>query len=394
MAPRPLFVVIGNSPYDAVIKTSKQMMTAQIARRHPTLYVEPPPLTLDPIVKPKERGRYFEFRKGIRQAQAGEPMVLCPPPFRQALDTRWRPVDALNQALLGRTIQKALRRLEFDRLVLISFVYNAARIAHALRPDLFVFYCIDLYSDLKIPYAKAATVRRIETKTLQRADLVFAVSRKLTERLQSLNADVVYAPHGVDYALFSKAAEPGELPQDLADIPGPRIGFVGSLAHWLDYDLLKNLAQLRPDWSFCFVGSPGPGVDVSALASEPNVHLLGQRNRAELAGYLRGFDAGLVPFALNDLTVNSNPLKALEYLAAGLPVVSTPLPEMERHAPPLRIASGAQGFAEALDELLAEWTDEDRAGAMRLARAQSWEARADDVLTTIADRMPLAARLS
>ena len=99
---KPLFVVVGNAPYRSTILTSKQMVTAQIAKRHPTLYVEPPPLTLDPLVKPAERGRYFDFRHGVRRTGEGEPFVVCPPPFRQAMDTRWAWLDRFNQRQIGR----------------------------------------------------------------------------------------------------------------------------------------------------------------------------------------------------------------------------------------------------------------------------------------------------
>jgi hypothetical protein len=172
-----LFVVLGNAPYRAVIRTSKQMVAAQIARRHPVLYVEPPPLTLDPLVKPAERGRYFDWRKGVQRLGAGEPLVVCPPPFRQALDTRWRFLDDWNQRRLGRFVEKTLAGFAYRKLVLISFVYNAAHVADIVRPDLFVYYCIDLFSEIRIPYANPRTVERIEDETIRRADVIFAISR-------------------------------------------------------------------------------------------------------------------------------------------------------------------------------------------------------------------------
>ena len=388
MADRLGFVVIGNAPYHCVIKTSKQMVTEQIARRYPTLYVEPPPLTLDPIVKPDQTGRYLDYRKGIVHDGPDRPMVLCPPPFRQAMDTRWRPVDTVNQALLGRYIKKRLRELPFDRFVLISFVYNAAGIARILNPDLFVFYCIDLFSDLPIPYANPNTVRQIEARTVLHADLVFAISQKLQKRLVSINDNVVYAPHGVQYDLFSQADSPGALPDDLQSIPSPRIGFVGSLASWLDYELMLNLARSRRDWNLCLVGPVEHDVDLSALAAEPNVHLLGQRTRQQVVDYLRGFDVGLVPFLVNDLTVHSNPLKALEYMAAGLPVVSTPLPEMERLCPPVHIAQPGAEFLEAVEQALSSFTDEEKSASKQIARNHAWEARVDRVIETILENLP------
>jgi len=384
---KPLFVVVGNAPYRSTILTSKQMVTAQIAKRYPTLYVEPPPLTLDPLVKPAERGRYFDFRHGVRQAGAGEPFVVCPPPLRQGMDTRWAWLDRFNQRRLGRFIRRQLARFDYDRLVLISFVYNAALIADELRPDLFVYYCIDLMSEIRIPYSKPATIDCIERETIRRADLVFAISQPLVERVRPLNARVVYAPHGVQYDLFAQAVQPGPLPADLAAIAPPRVGFVGVLAHWLDYDLLIELARLRRHRQFVFVGPVGPHVDPAPLAAEPNVHLLGERERERVVDYLRGCDVCLVPFLVNDLTVNSNPLKVYDYLAAGRPVVSTPLPEVGRFSPPVRLAADALGFAEAIDDLLRTWSDAERQSAMALAATLSWDKRVDDVLAAVFARL-------
>ncbi len=383
MPPDTLFVILGNAPYRSVIRTSKQMVTAQIARRHRVLYVEPPPLTLDPLVKPAERGRYFEWRQGVQDLGPGQPQILCPPPFRQAFDTRWQVLDRLNQKWLGRFIKKTLSSFSYDRLVLISFVYNAAGVADIVEPDLMVYYCIDLFSEIRIPYAKPRTVAAVEQDTLRRADLVFAISRPLADRLAVSHAHVHYAPHGVEYDLFARAAEPGPLPADLAAIPAPRIGFVGVLAHWLDYPLLIDLVRRRRDWQYCFVGPVGPHVNIAPLGAEPNVHLLGERPRTEVVDYLRGFAVCLVPFACNDLTIHSSPLKAYEYLAAGRPIVSTPLPEIERFAPPIRIARDAAGFADAIGQLLGGWSDTNVRRSMEIAADMSWPRRVEDTLQTI-----------
>jgi glycosyltransferase involved in cell wall biosynthesis len=194
-------------------------------------------------------------------------------------------------------------------------------------------------------------------------------------------------PHGVDFELFSTAADPGETPTDLMSVPTPRIGFVGALAHWLDYDLLLRIARARRDWSFCFVGPVGPHVDIRPLAKEPNVRLFGLKKREQTIGYMRGFDVCIVPFAINNLTLCSNPLKTLDYLAAGKPVVSTPLPEIERLSPPVRIAAEPKAFVDAIAEALTCWTDQDRTAAMSLAAQCSWESRTSEALQTIYERL-------
>ena len=382
-AGEPLYVVVANAPYDDPIATSKQHVAAAIARRFRTLYVEPPPLTIDPVAKPREFNRYLDFRKGIRGG-AERLRIVCPPPFRQALDTRFPAVDALNQALLGRFIARAVESIPHDSLTLISFVYNAAGVARRLRPDRFVYYCVDLMAELRIPYSKPETVRRIERETIDAADLVVAPSARLRDHLSRFTDRVQYLPHGVDFELFARATAPGDVPADLAAIPGPRIGFVGVLAHWIDVDLLIRVARTRRDWSLVLIGPVGPHADASPLAREPNVHLLGTRGRSVLPDYLRGMDAAVVPFLRNDLTDHANPLKALEYLAAGLPVVSTAVPEIVTLGNVVRIAESPDAFASALAEAIDDRDEGARSRAMDVARASDWSARVDSLFTMIA----------
>ncbi|MCC6158132.1 MAG: glycosyltransferase [Deltaproteobacteria bacterium] len=383
MSERLLYVVLGNGIYRSPIKTSKQMVARSLARSNDVLYVEPAPLTLDPLVKPAERSRYFEYRHGIQDLGPGEPKLLVPPPFRQAMDTRWEFLDRWNQRRFGRYIREAIRAFKYDRLVLISFGYNAAIIADELRPDVFAYYCVDIHSELRIPYAKAETVDRVEAQTVARADLVFAISKPLAERLRARHGCVIHAPHGVESALFARTAEAGPIHANLASIPTPRLGFVGVLAHWLDYELLTGIARVRPDWHLCLIGPVGPHVNISPLREYPNVHLLGQRDRDELPAFLRGFDVCLVPFLVNELTVNSSPLKAYEYVAAGRPVVSSRLPELADHAPPIRIADGLDGWIREIDRALREWTAEDAARSVALGATLSWDGRVDRALARI-----------
>ncbi len=383
MSERVLYVVLGNGYYRGAIKTSKQLVAKSLAREHAVLYVEPAPLTLDPIVKPAERSRWFEYRRGIQDLGPGEAKLLVPPPFRQAMDTRWEFLDRWNQRRLGRYIRDAIRAFTFDRLVLVSFVYNAAIVADELRPDVFAYYCVDIHSELRIPYAKAETVDRVEAQTVARADLVFAISKPLVERLRARHPLVIHAPHGVESALFAQAAAPGTIHADLTAIPAPRLGFVGVLAHWLDYDLIVGLARTHPSWHLCLIGPVGPHVDAAPLRAHANIHLLGQRDRAELPAFLRGFDVCLVPFLVNELTVNSSPLKAYEYVAAGRPVVASRLPELAEYAPPIRIADGLDGWTREINRALREWTDEDAAKSKALGETLSWDGRVDRVAAII-----------
>jgi glycosyltransferase involved in cell wall biosynthesis len=154
----------------------------------------------------------------------------------------------------------------------------------------------------------------------------------------------------------------------------------------LDLGLLVELARLRRDWSFALVGPVGPGdprADVSTLAAEPNVHLLGARAYRDLPAVLRAADAGLIPYARNALTASIFPMKVYEYLAAGLPVVATPLPALAGVGEVIT-APDAAGIARALEEALADDTAERRAERSRAAAAHSWDRRLEEIAAAIA----------
>ena len=136
------------------------------------------------------------------------------------------------------------------------------------------------------------------------------------------------------------------------------------------------------------IGLGDPSTDVSALAAEPNIHLFGARTYEQLPSVLRGADAGLIPYARNQLTDSIFPMKVYEYLAAGLPVVATPLPSLTGVAA-VASAADASGIARLLDEALAEDTPKRRAERSRAASAHSWEGRIEQIATAI-DALPKA----
>lgn len=172
----------------------------------------------------------------------------------------------------------------------------------------------------------------------------------------------------------------------MESLPSPRIVFTGAIvATKLDLRLLVELARLRPSWSFALVGPVGPGdphTNVSALAAEPNIHLLERRSYEQLPSVLRAADAGLIPYARNELTNSIFPMKVYEYLAAGLPVIATPLPALANVAE-VQTAQDAEGIVRLLEQALSEDSPERRAERSRTAAAHSWDRRLEEIAAAI-----------
>jgi len=155
------------------------------------------------------------------------------------------------------------------------------------------------------------------------------------------------------------------------------IGFVGGLSEWVDISLLKELANRRHDWSFVLIGPIG--VDVSKLQTEPNVYLLGPKPYVDLPEYLAAMDVALIPFTRDRVTHHADPIKAYEYLAAGLPVVATDMPALRRLQHVLKLAQTAEDFEAQIDTALAEGRNTHKTERQTEAAGHSWESRFETI---------------
>ena len=196
----------------------------------------------------------------------------------------------------------------------------------------------------------------LERRLMQRASLVFTGGQSLYEAKRDHHPSVHAFPSGVDVAHFLPARAGLPDPGDQQPVPHPRIGFYGVLDERLDRGLLAAVADLRPDTHFILVG-PTAKIDLHELPRRPNLHYLGNKRYAELPAYVGNWDAAMMPFALNEATRFISPTKTPEYLAAGRPVVSTPVVDVVRQygaIPGVTVAVTAAEFAAATDAALAQ----------------------------------------
>jgi glycosyltransferase involved in cell wall biosynthesis len=375
-------VCVGFADWDTALETNQHHLMKRLASENRVLFVESLGLRRPQLAGGDLRRIARRLRNGLRgPRQAGALHVLSP----LVLPLHSNPaVRALNRRLLPALVGGATRHLGMRRPILWAYVPQAEALLDALDPELVIYHCVD---DIAAqPGIDAASFRAAETRFARRADLVLASAPGLAKRLRQISHNVMYAPNVADTELFAGALRDGPVDLAVAELPRPRIVFTGAVvATKLDLDLLVALARARRDWTFALVGPVGPGdprTDVSMLAAEPNMHLLGHRPYEQLPSVLRGADAGLIPYARNELTNSIFPMKVYEYLAAGLPVVATPLPSLAG-VEAVASAPDAEGIAKLLDEALAHDTPERRATRSREAGAHSWERRIEEIATTI-----------
>jgi len=343
-----------------------------------------------------------DFRRGwsaLRRAAAGLQRVgptmhqFTPLVIPGASTTLTR---KLHQKLLARQIARAIhavRRSPAQPVQVWSFAPDVPYLVGQFGEECFVYYCVDEYSLFEDFDAEA--IRNSENAMLDRADVVVTTSEALWERKRVRRPDAELVRHGVDYDHFARAwREPLGIPTDVQSLPRPIFGFFGLLHHWIDLELIESVAKSRPQYSFVLIGDAR--VDISSLKEISNVYVLGRRSYNELPAYCRAFDAGLLPFAQSAMTRHINPIKLLEYLAAGLPVVSTPLPEAERFSNDVTIAGDADTFAYACDRLGKEGNPDRPRRISAGISSQTWETRVDELSALVMGRVnripPQAAR--
>ena len=279
---------------------------------------------------------------------------------------------AINRVLLRTTLRLLRRKLGMGEFQLWTFVPTSAEYVGHLGESLLVYYCTDNWS--KFRSMDGERVNNMVERLATQADVVFATSTPILERLSPFNKNAHLAAHGVDYELFSTALDAATpLPDDLAALSGQVLGFYGLIEDWLDQGLIAYLAERHPEWSIALVGKTM--VDTSALSRFKNVHFLGRKPHSMLPAYCKGFAVGLIPHHVNELTRHMNPIKLREYLCAGLPIVSTNLPEVKQYGEHCLIAEDYAAFERGVQRAIQCDTPELRRRRSEAMRIETWESK-------------------
>ncbi len=201
-----------------------------------------------------------------------------------------------------------------------AYVDEIDRLPH----DIVVYDVMDPFAAFRTSDSRVA---EREAKVLAKADIVFSGGRSLHTQVEGRHPQAHCFPSGIDFPHFAKGATAGPIPDDLVRIDKPVLGYFGAVDERIDWDLIRHVCRERRHWSIVFLG---PMVLIDRIPiDEPNFHWLGPKSYDALPSYLRGFDVCLIPWLVNDLTKFMSPTKTPEYLAAGRPVVSTPIPDVE-----------------------------------------------------------------
>ncbi|MEO6317455.1 MAG: glycosyltransferase [Acidimicrobiales bacterium] len=279
-------------------------------------------------------------------------------------------------------VRSVLEREGLGERPLLCWVYPTSSflpdVMDALGPDLVV---ADVVDDNRTWYEPGAPMyEKLDQNyaaVLARSDVVLANCQPVAESMLAFVPRVEVVPNACE--LPETAGSP-ERPRELDGIRGPIVGYAGNLSDRIDLALLHQLAQTRRDWTLVVLGSAHLDRSAMALADQPNVRLLGTKRYAEAQAIIRHFDVGLIPHLDNKMTRSMNPLKAFVYCALGVPIVSTPVANLDEMSEFITVAEGPDEFVVAIEEAL-------RSGHQRPERAallpHSWDERVERVLRQV-----------
>jgi len=277
---------------------------------------------------------------------------------------------------LDQFLKKEINNLidEFGIRDFIAWYYTPMmlRWSDHLQPAAVIYDCMDELTAFK---NAPQELRDREAELLSVADLVFTGGRRLYEAKRGKHKAAHCFPSSIDVDHFARALDVSAEPEDQASTPHPRIGFCGVIDERSDLELLRSVAEQRPDWHFVMIG-PVVKISEDELPRLENIHYLGGKKYDELPDYIAGWDVAMMPFALNESTRFISPTKTPEYLAAGCPVVSTPIRDVVRpygEEGLVHIASSPEQFVRAIEDAMVEDSQERLRKVKEFMKDMSWD---------------------
>jgi len=250
-------------------------------------------------------------------------------------------------------ITKLLPTYVSNSEVSIGWFYSAA-FSPLLATNLFDTVIYDCMDELSLFKGAPQELIDQEKYLMSKADIVFTGGKSLYESKKLMHDAAYCFPSSVDEAHFAQALNGIAVPEDIATIQSPIVGYYGVIDERIDLELLRSCAEKSPEVSFVMIG-PLAKIQDHELPRSKNIHYLGMKSYEELPGYLKAFDIAMMPFALNDATKFISPTKTLEYMAAGKPIISTKIKDVVRdYSECVYLIETADEFCDAITKATSE----------------------------------------
>jgi glycosyltransferase involved in cell wall biosynthesis len=352
-----------------------QQLLSRLARHHRILFVEEPvysaedAATSEPILQ-EVLPNVCTLVPQVRQSQCGDvPLWMWP-----------------CQDVITRQVRSVLSARDFRHRALWFYTPMPEFMVEVVQPEMLVYDVMDELANFKFAPPQ---LRAQERRLLEQAAVVFTGGASLYDAKKHFNPNTHLFASGVDSKHYAQACHPDTtLPDWLEVLPTPRATYIGVIDERMDYDIIRTMAEARPDVQFVMCG-PIVKVDPADLPQAPNLHYPGQQQYADLPRILKGTDVCLMPFALNEATKFISPTKTLEYMATHRPIVSTPIKDVERfYSDIVFLAETPEAFVAQIEAALNESAEErerKRRREEKILAEQAWDTIAEN-METLLDR--------
>ncbi|WP_113639369.1 glycosyltransferase [Nubsella zeaxanthinifaciens] len=385
-------IVVGQQPWDTPIGSNCKDIAIEFSKHNRVLYINAP---LDRRTKfqqaategVQKRVRVIKGEENGLEQIAPNFWVYYPDVINESINwikptSIFRIFNKINNKRFAKSIQKALKQLNFKDFILFndSDMFRSYHLKELLHPALSIYYSRD--NLLATPYW-GKHGKHLEPELIKKSNLCVANSVYLANYCKQYNPNSFYVGQGCDFTLF-KNDESVKVPENLAVIPKPIVGYVGALLSIrLDEQILLHLAQQKPEWSVALVGPEDEDFKASKLHQMPNVHFLGPQKPDSLPSYIKGFDICLNPQALNPLTIGNYPRKIDEYLAMGKPTLATKTEAMSVFEDYVYIAETKEDYVKLAEKALTENNPELEQKRIDFAKTHTWEKNVEEIYKAI-----------
>lgn len=361
--------------WDGLFARPQHLALQFVAMGARVLFVEPAVSLLAPL---KRRELLKNLGSSHTRVLEDRLAVVTPPPVIPA-GYGWRPINKHNQNSIANVVRKSLAALGWVPTIVLTHLPGSADMPQDIP---IVYDCVDdhaAFADLSSLWRKEV-VLELERDLLRRSRCVFASSDALLRLCQASRPDTRLIGNGVSIEPFALAAR---TKTGATGLKGVVVGFYGGIGQWIDLELIRKAAHLRPDFNFMLIGPVEAGCDMSGFP--PNVHMRGLTPYKELPALLADFDVALVPFKNTTLTQSVNPLKLYEYFAAGKPVLVGDIPELTRWGSLVYPVRTPERFVQAVEMALNE-PESLREQRRQVAAENSWQAKAEEMLSCLEEQ--------
>ena len=368
-------VVLYAPPFDHPAQLSKHHFAKLWSKSRRVLFVESPINPLSFFTRKEEaKVLWGRFRKGPIQFDKNlwVTSFFYLLPYRGSrflLGGRW--VNALNQFFIINKLKAQIEALKLNNPILFIGSAHAHPLLKYFNYLKKVYHCSDDYTLIS---SFPDSFEQLEISLMKKCDLIVTTADELMKVKSKYNSNIISIPNGANVKHFFKTQKPStKVARDIIKFKNPIVGYIGSIFQWLDTDWIKYAAESCPSYDFIFIGPIT--IDISRLEKIKNIYFLGAKPYQDLPRFMKAFRVAVIPFVIDGVTLKASPIKFYEYLASGIPIVSTELPDLLNFNKISYLVKDKKSYVKAIRLAVNEKSHLKIKNRMEVAKNFSWNFR-------------------